>query len=65
MLAGGNEKTGQSLPLLAEKFDRIYVRTTAEELPALRSAVEPYEVELVPILTEAGDSGSYLVSAQN
>lgn len=65
VLAGGNEKTGQSLPLLAEKFDRIYVRTTAEELPALRSAVEPYEVELVPILTEAGDSGSYLVSAQN
>ena len=65
VLAGGNEKTGQSLPLLAEKFDRIYVRTTAEELPALRSAVEPYEVELVPILMEAGDSGSYLVSAQN
>lgn len=62
VLAGANEKTGQSLALLAEQFDRVYVETTAEQLPALRAAMEPYSAELVPIVAEAVE-GSYLLGA--
>lgn len=62
VLAGVNEKTGQTLALLAEQFDRVYVETTAEQLPALRAAMEPYNAELVPIVTEAVE-GSYLLAA--
>ena len=43
--------------------DRIYVETTAEQLPALTAALEPYDAELVPILSEAPASGSYLLTA--
>ena len=54
---------GVTLALLTEHFDRIYVETTAEQLPALTAALEPYDAELVPILSEAPASGSYLLTA--
>ena len=63
VLAGGNEAAGQDLATLAAVFDRIYVETTAEQLPALTAALEPYDAELVPILSEAPASGSYLLTA--
>ena len=63
VLAGGNETAGQDLAALAAAFDRIYVETTAEQLPALTAALEPYDAELVPILSEALASGSYLLTA--
>lgn len=63
VLAGGNETAGQDLAALAAAFDRIYVETTAEQLPALTAALEPYDAELVPILSEAPASGSYLLTA--
>ena len=63
VLAGGNEAAGQDLAALAAVFDRIYVETTAEQLPALTAALEPYDAELVPILSEAPASGSYLLTA--
>ena len=63
VLAGGNEAAGQDLAALAAVFDRIYVETTAEQLPALTAALEPYDAELVPILSEAPVSGSYLLTA--
>ncbi len=63
VLAGGDERTGQSLAALAERFDRIYVPTDAEQLPALRTAMEPYDAELVPIMDAAPDEGSYLLGA--
>ena len=63
VLAGGNETAGQDLAALAAVFDRIYVETTAEQLPALTAALEPYDAELVPILSEAPASGSYLLTA--
>ena len=63
VLAGGNETAGQDLAALAAVFDRIYVETTVEQLPALTAALEPYDAELVPILSEAPASGSYLLTA--
>ena len=63
VLAGGNETAGQDLAALAGAFDRIYVETTAEQLPALTAALEPYDAELVPILSEAPAEGSYLLKA--
>ncbi len=63
VLAGGNETAGQDLAALAAAFDRIYVETTVEQLPALTAALEPYDAELVPILSEAPASGSYLLTA--
>lgn len=63
VLAGGNETNGQELAVLVPLFDRIYVETTAEELPALTAALEPYEAELVPILKEPSAAGSYLAEA--
>lgn len=62
VLAGENEKTGQSLALLAEQFDRVYVETTAEELPALAAAMATCPAELVPIMAEPRN-GSYLLAA--
>lgn len=62
VLAGGNETNGQSLAALAEQFDRIYVETTAEELPALTQALAPYSAQLVPILPEAAGEGNYLTT---
>ena len=63
VLAGGNEAAGQDLAALAAVFDRIYVETTAEQLPALTAALEPHDAELVPILSEAPAAGSYLLTA--
>lgn len=64
VLAGANEKSGQNLAELAIRFDRIYVQTTEEQLPALRSALENYPAQLVPILRAALPDGadSYLIS---
>ena len=62
VLAGGDEKSGQRLADLAERFDRIYVPTTEEQLPALREALEPYTAELIPILESAPAEGAYLIS---
>ena len=50
VLAGGNATSGQDLASLANVFDRIYVPTTEEGIPALREALAPYSAELVPIL---------------
>lgn len=63
VLAGGNETTGQELSVLAEKFDRIYVAATEEQIPALTKALEPYPAELVPVVAAARADGSYLLSA--
>ena len=65
VLTGSNEKTGQVLSSLAAEFDRIYVPTTAEQLPELRTAMEPYDAELVPILSGPAAEGSYLLAAQD
>ena len=62
VLDGGNEKAGQELAALAAAFDRIYVETTAEQLPALTAALAPYSAELVPILSAPPASGSYLLA---
>lgn len=62
VLAGGNEKAGQELAALAAAFDRIYVETTAEQLPALTAALAPYGAELVPILSAPLALGSYLLA---
>lgn len=61
VLSGGNEVTGQELSTLANLFDRVYVPTTVEQLPALQAALEPYPAELVPMLTAEPDSETYLV----
>ena len=62
VLDGANEKTGQSLAVLAPRFDRIYVPTTEENIPALLSALAPYGAALVPILDAALREGPYLIS---
>lgn len=61
VLAGSNEKTGQVLSELASRFDRVYVPTTVEQLPALKAALTPYSAELVPILTAPLADGAYLL----
>ena len=64
VLAGGNERRGQSLAQLGNRFDRIYVPCTEDQLEALRAAMEPYAAELVPILpaAPAAADGPYLIS---
>ena len=62
VLAGGSEQSGQELSALAVRFDRIYVPTTPEGIPALQAALLPYTAELVPILAEPLDEGAYLIS---
>ena len=62
VLDGGNKTSGQSLAVLAPLFDRIYVPTTGEQLPALREALAPYSVELIPILETAPVTGEYLIA---
>lgn len=46
---------------LTEKFDRVYVKVTADQLESVTEAMKAYDVEFVPIVTEAADSGSYLI----
>lgn len=61
VLSGANATTGQSLAVLAPRFDRIYVPTTEENIPALLSALEPYGAALVPILDSALAEGPYML----
>jgi len=61
VLNGGNEKSGQELASLANLFDRIYVPTTEEQLPALQAALEPYTAELIPVYHTAPAGGTYLI----
>ena len=61
VLDGANAKSGQDLAVLAPRFDRIYVPTTEENLPALRAALAPYGAELIPILPAASAEGVYLL----
>lgn len=64
VLDGANAKTGQSLAVLAPRFDRVYVPTTEENIPALREALAPYGAALVPILDAALAEGPYLLSVE-
>ena len=64
VLDGANAKTGQSLAALVPRFDRIYVPTTEENIPALREALAPYGAALVPILDAALAEGPYLLSVE-
>ena len=64
VLAGSNEKTGQVLSDLASRFDRVYVPTTEEQIPALEAALAPYSAALVPVLTAApAAEGAYLIAS--
>ena len=45
-------------------FDRVYVPTTPEQIPALQAALEPYPAELVPMLREPVDEGTYLIVSE-
>ena len=60
-LAGSEEKSGIVMSELAEMFDRVYVKVTAEQLESVTEAMKAYDVEFVPIVGEATDSGSYLI----
>ena len=60
-LAGSEEKSGIVMSELTEKFDRVYVKVTADQLESVAEAMKAYDVEFVPIVTEATDSGSYLI----
>ena len=62
VLAGGNDVSGQNLATLASQFDRVYVPTVPQQIPALQAALEPYAAELVPILAEPPAEGVYLIS---
>ena len=61
VLAGSEERTGIVMSELAEKFDRVYVPVTPEQLDAVTAAMSAYDTEFVPIVGEAAESGSYLV----
>ena len=60
-LAGSEANSGIVMSELTEKFDRVYVTVTADELESVTEATKAYDVEFVPIVTEATDSGSYLI----
>lgn len=61
VLAGSEERTGIVMSELAEKFDRVYVPVTAEQLEAVAEVMRAYDTEFVPIVSEAIESGSYLI----
>ncbi len=61
VLAGSETNSGIVMSELTEKFDRVYVKVTAEQLEAVTEAMKAYDVEFVPILAEAAESGSYLI----
>ena len=61
VLAGSEEKSGIVMSELAETFDRVYVKVTAEQLESVTETMKAYDVEFVPIVGEATDSGSYLI----
>ena len=60
-LAGSEANSGIVMSELTEKFDRVYVKVTADQLESVTEAMKAYDVEFVPIVTEATDSGSYLI----
>lgn len=62
VLAGGDEEKGQNVEQLSLCFDRIYVKTTASELPKLEKVFAALDVEFVPILTEVREDGVFLLS---
>ena len=62
VLAGGDEEKGQNVEQLSLCFDRIYVKTTASELPKLEKVFAALDVEFVPILTEVREDGAFLLS---
>lgn len=64
VLDGANKKSGQNLALLAPRFDRIYVPTTEDKIPALRAALAPYGASLVPVLPAAPAEGPYLIASE-
>lgn len=61
-LAGSNEVSGVNVAELAKHVDRIYVETTADQLPTLRELAEKYGCELIPILADAAPDGSYFIA---
>ncbi len=61
VLAGSEERTGIVMSELAERFDRVYVPVTAEQLDAVAAAMSAYDAEFVPIVGEAVESGGYLI----
>lgn len=61
VLAGSEERTGIVMSELAERFDRVYVPVTAEQLDAVAAAMSAYDTEFVPIVGEAVESGGYLI----
>ena len=62
VLAGGDESKGQIVERLALCFDRIYVKTTATELPKLEKVFEALDVEFIPILREERETGAFLLA---
>ena len=61
VLAGSEERSGIVMSEYVRDFDRVYVPVTADQLEAVTEAMKDYDVEFVPILTEAAESGSYLI----
>lgn len=55
---------GLSADLLAENFDRVYVESGVDTAALQRALPEKFDADtrLVPIVTEASESGSYLVN---
>ena len=58
ILGGTDEASGVVFAELAEIFDRVYVETTADRVPALRAAFEGYHAVFVPILREGSVGGN-------
>ena len=61
VLAGSEQNSGIVMSELTEKFDRVYVKVTADQLADVAEAMKAYDAEFVPILAEAPESGSYLI----
>ena len=55
---------GLSADLLAENFDRVYVESSVDTAALQQALPEKFDADtrLVPIVTEASESGSYLVN---
>lgn len=62
VLAGSEERTGIVMQELAPRFDRVYVAVDETNREAVAAAMAAYETEFVPILTAAGESGSWLAA---
>ena len=61
-LAGKNEASGVNVEELIRHVDRIYVETSAEQLPAVRELAAQYGCEPIPILAEAAPDGAYFIA---